>query len=73
MSLRPLLEIAARNERVTALRSALRSDGTLDAYVSGAMRPYLLAALVEGEERRREALFWRSPRTTAPPVTWRGT
>jgi transcription-repair coupling factor (superfamily II helicase) len=51
MSLRPLLEIAAEDERLRALRSAVAgADGTIDAYVSAAMRPYLLAALIGGEE-----------------------
>src|SRR4051812_40835813 len=51
MSLRPLLEIADENERVSALRSALgTADGTIDAYVSAAMRPYLLAALIGEDE-----------------------
>ncbi len=51
MSLRPLLEIAEENERLRALRSAL-AEGPVDAYVSGSMRPYLLAALIgAGEER----------------------
>jgi transcription-repair coupling factor (superfamily II helicase) len=51
MSLRPLLEIANRNERLRALRAALSaSDGIVDAYVSAALRPYLLAALFEGED-----------------------
>ncbi|HEX5893435.1 MAG TPA: transcription-repair coupling factor [Solirubrobacterales bacterium] len=50
MSLRPLLEIAAENERMSALREALRSSGdTVDAYVSASLRPYLLAALIGGE------------------------
>jgi transcription-repair coupling factor (superfamily II helicase) len=51
MSLRPLLEIAEQNERLRALRSALGSGGeAVDAYVSAAMRPYLLAALIAGED-----------------------
>src|SRR5262249_52389725 len=49
MSLRPLLEIADQNEGLQALRSAL-AGGPVDAYVSGSMRPYLLASLVSGEE-----------------------
>ena len=51
MSLRPLIEIAEQNERLPALREALRSSGqaTTHAYVSGSMRPYLLAALIENE------------------------
>ena len=51
MSLKPLLEIANENERLKALRSALGSaDGTVDAYVSAAMRPYVLAALIGAED-----------------------
>src|SRR3954447_3390781 len=52
MSLRPLLEIASENERLVALRDAVRSaeDGPVDAYVSAAMRPYLLAALIGGDD-----------------------
>ena len=51
MSLRPLLEIATENERLAALRSALRqSRTTVDAYASAALRPYLLAALIGGED-----------------------
>ncbi len=51
MSLRPLLEIANENERAGALRSALRTgDEPVDAYVSSAMRPYLLAALIADDE-----------------------
>ena len=51
MSLRPLLEIAEQNERLRALRSSLGSgDAPQDAYVSSAMRPYLLAALIAEED-----------------------
>src|SRR5215208_5067473 len=51
MSLRLLLQIANRNERLRALRAALSaSDGVVDAYVSAALRPYLLATLFEGED-----------------------
>ena len=51
MSLKPLLEIANENERLKALRSALGSaDGAVDAYVSAAMRPYVLAALIGAED-----------------------
>src|SRR5829696_9454780 len=50
MSLRPLLRIGNENERLAALRQALRaSESTVDAYVSSSLRPYLLAALV-GED-----------------------
>jgi transcription-repair coupling factor (superfamily II helicase) len=51
MSLRPLLEIADQDERLRALRSAVaETDGTVDAYVSASMRPYLLAALIGDQE-----------------------
>ena len=51
MSLRPLLEIAKGSERLEALSRALpSSEGTVDAYVSGSLRPYLLAALIDGSE-----------------------
>jgi transcription-repair coupling factor (superfamily II helicase) len=53
MSLRPLLEIADGNERLAALRSALHADGTVDAYVSSAMRPYLLASLIAGDDEAK--------------------
>ncbi|MGE5858604.1 MAG: transcription-repair coupling factor, partial [Solirubrobacterales bacterium] len=48
MSLRPLLEIANQNERLAALREALRSRGdeAIDVYASSSIRPYLLAALI---------------------------
>src|SRR3954467_11063038 len=48
MALRPLLRIANENERIGALRSALRdSNASVDAYVSASLRPYLLASLVD--------------------------
>ncbi|MGH2983387.1 MAG: transcription-repair coupling factor [Solirubrobacterales bacterium] len=51
MSLRPLLEIAAQNERLTALGTALGAgNGTVEAYASAALRPYLLAALIESPD-----------------------
>jgi transcription-repair coupling factor (superfamily II helicase) len=52
MSLRPLVEIAAENERLRALREALRSasPGPVDAYVSSAMRPYLIAAVIADDD-----------------------
>jgi transcription-repair coupling factor (superfamily II helicase) len=51
MSLRPLLRIATENERLSALREALRSRGdTVDAYVSSSLRPYLLAGLVDQDD-----------------------
>src|SRR5215211_2903735 len=52
MSLRPLLEIVNESERLAALRETVRSSdrGPVDAYVSAAMRPYMLAALIGGED-----------------------
>ena len=48
MSLKSLLQIANRNERLLALREAVRSSGdAVEAYVSVSLRPYLLAALVD--------------------------
>jgi transcription-repair coupling factor (superfamily II helicase) len=50
MTLRLLLKIAEENERLQALRSAVRSsDEAVDAYVSSPLRPYLLASLVDEE------------------------
>ncbi|MFL5908442.1 MAG: transcription-repair coupling factor [Solirubrobacterales bacterium] len=50
MSLRPLLKIAAENERLVALRDALPESGgkAVEAYVSSSLRPYLLASLIDG-------------------------
>ncbi len=50
MSLRPLLEIAADDERFHALARAARSGEPLPVHVSAAIRPFLLAALVSSEE-----------------------
>src|SRR5215207_620783 len=52
MSLRPLLEIALGDERIGALARSIRSapGGGVDAYVSAALRPYLLAALLSSSE-----------------------
>ena len=48
MSLRPLLEIATENERIGALSAAIGArEGTVEAYASAALRPYLLAALID--------------------------
>jgi transcription-repair coupling factor (superfamily II helicase) len=46
MSLRPLLEIAQFDERFARLAEAARAGGA-EAGISAAIRPYLLAALVE--------------------------
>jgi transcription-repair coupling factor (superfamily II helicase) len=50
MSLRALLQIADESERLRALRSAVAGEGPVDAYVSASMRPYLLAALIGGDQ-----------------------
>jgi transcription-repair coupling factor (superfamily II helicase) len=48
MTLRPLLEIAAESERLRALNAALgAADGTVEAYVSASLRPYLLASVID--------------------------
>jgi transcription-repair coupling factor (superfamily II helicase) len=48
MSLRPLLEIATESERVGALSAAVGAgEGGVEAYASAALRPYLLASLIE--------------------------
>jgi transcription-repair coupling factor (superfamily II helicase) len=53
MSLRPLIEIAAENERVHALtgrvRDAAASGETVDVPASAMLRPLLLAAVLEDE------------------------
>ena len=53
MSLRPLIEIATRDERfgslAVAARSAAERGGPVAAHMSAAIRPFLLAALVEVE------------------------
>jgi len=53
MSLRPLIEIAAENERVHALvarvRSASEGGGAASARASAMLRPLLLAALLEDD------------------------
>jgi transcription-repair coupling factor (superfamily II helicase) len=52
VSLRALLPIALENERVTALARALSEQRStpLEAHVSAALRPYLLAALLSSPE-----------------------
>jgi transcription-repair coupling factor (superfamily II helicase) len=52
MSLRPLLDIAAENERLRALREALAAParGPIQAYVSASLRPYLLASLADSPD-----------------------
>jgi transcription-repair coupling factor (superfamily II helicase) len=50
MSLRPLLEIAAENERFHALTSAVRAGDSAPVHMSAAIRPYLLAALVWSDD-----------------------
>ena len=50
MSLRPLLDLARDDGRFLALADAAREGGAVPVYMSGAIQPYLLAALVEAEE-----------------------
>ena len=50
MSLRPLLQIAAENERFRSLASAAREGRSVPVHVSASIQPYLLAALVEAPE-----------------------
>jgi transcription-repair coupling factor (superfamily II helicase) len=49
MSLRPLLDLAADDERFGALTDAVRGAGA-DVHMSAAIRPYLLAALVSSDD-----------------------
>ena len=49
MSLRPLLEIAAEDERFGALASAARAGESASVHMSAAIRPYLLGALVSSD------------------------
>ncbi len=46
MSLRPLLEIAAEDQRFNALTEAVRGGEAAEVHMSAAIRPFLLAALV---------------------------
>ena len=50
MSLRPLLDLARGDGRFLALADAAREGGAVPVYMSGAIQPYLLAALAEAEE-----------------------
>jgi transcription-repair coupling factor (superfamily II helicase) len=50
MSLRPLLEIAAEDERFHVLAEAVRGGGAAEVHMSTAIRPYLLAALVSSDD-----------------------
>ena len=50
MSLRSLLEIAADDDRFALLATSARGGGALPVHMSAAIRPYLLAALVESEQ-----------------------
>ncbi|HXF00313.1 MAG TPA: transcription-repair coupling factor [Solirubrobacterales bacterium] len=50
MSLRPLLEIAADDERFRSLARAAREGRTAPVQISATIQPYLLAALTEAEE-----------------------
>ena len=49
MTLRPLLDIAQQHRLAKALTAALR-EGRVEAHASSAVRPYLLAALLESPE-----------------------
>ena len=55
--------------------SALRllAARPVDAYVSAAMRPYLLAALIAASDEARRGRCWSSPPTTVPPAIWPAT
>ena len=50
MSLRPLLEIAADDERFRSLARAAREGRAAPVQISATIQPYLLAALTEAEE-----------------------
>ncbi len=50
MSLRPLLGIAAEDERFAALTDAVSVGGAVPVHMSNAIRPFLLAALVSVED-----------------------
>jgi transcription-repair coupling factor (superfamily II helicase) len=50
MSLRPLLDLAADDERFGALTDAVRGGAGADVHMSAAIRPYLLAALVSATD-----------------------
>ncbi len=50
MSLRPLLEIAADDERFRSLARAVREGRAAPVHISAPIQPYLLAALTETEE-----------------------
>src|SRR5256885_2367124 len=52
MSLRSLLSYAHEDPDVTTLADAARPGARERAFVSGSMRPYLLAALLDAEPRR---------------------
>src|SRR5215213_10194499 len=49
MSLRPLLEIAAEDERFGELATAVRADDAAAVHMSAAIRPFLIAALVSSD------------------------
>ena len=54
MSLRPLLEIAADDQRFAALTDAVRGGTAAEVHMSAAIRPYLLAAVVGSDDRTSE-------------------
>jgi transcription-repair coupling factor (superfamily II helicase) len=62
MSLRPLLEIAAEDERFGALASASRAGNAAAVHMSAAIRPFLIAALVSSDD----ALSGRPALVVAP-------
>ncbi len=47
MSLRPLLQIAADDQRFRSLARAVRDGGAAPVHMSASIRPYLLAALID--------------------------
>ena len=73
MSLRPLIDIAAENERVHALagRAKAAADGgeAVALRASTMLRPLLLATLLEDERGLGESACTRSPAACAPPRT----
>ena len=73
MSLRPLLDLAAENERVHALASRVlaAADGGegVSLRASQTLRPLLLAALLEDDRGLAGRPPCWSPPTTAPPAT----
>ena len=48
--LRALLDIALEDERIASLASRIGAGEAVDVRASGAIRPYLLAALIDADE-----------------------